>query len=83
MPLSHLACTSLWLAIMVSSAAASDAIPLFERGHLKGQWLSASYPDDSLSACFSSMSISGSRSYPMAIRSDWLTSISCATNRQS
>ena len=27
---------------------ADDTVPFFDRGHLKGQWLSASYPDDSL-----------------------------------
>ena len=48
MPLLRLLCAGVWLVVTVSWAAASETIPLFERGHLKGQWLSASYPDDSL-----------------------------------
>ena len=46
--LHRIVCVTCGLLSLVSTAYSSDAVPLFERGHIKGQWLTASYPDDSL-----------------------------------
>jgi len=36
------------LMLPLACASHADELPLFDRGHIKGQWLSATYPDDSL-----------------------------------
>ncbi len=36
------------LLLPLACTNSADELPLFDRGHIKGQWLSATYPDDSL-----------------------------------